>query len=335
MQRSDPRLVTLLAAALLFAPGASRADLTTGLIAHYPFDGNALDISGNGNHGSLVNAPLATTDRFGRAGHAFEFNGTNSYVHVPNSASLSSPTNRITMAAWVQLYGNSKVGSPFSPILMKSTEGGNAFMYRFHMATTYFGCAYNDWNLSRTTASNVTGQWAHVATTYDGTRIRFYLNGACVDSTLLTLTMVADSRPLTIGADFPGLFEVFWGKIDEVRIYNRTLGPGEIQALAAELLGVGDTPMTALAALRATPNPTAGPCTFAIVLPEPASVEVAILDVAGRVVRAWSPGALPAGSQPLTWDGLTDAGAIAPPGLYLAEFRTPRARAVSRVLRVR
>lgn len=335
MPRSNhARLVALAATAILFAPGAARADLTSGLIAHYPFDGSAVDVSGNGNHGSLVNAPVATSDRFGRASHAYEFNGTNSYVLVPNSASLSSPTNRITMAAWVQLYGNSKVGSPFGPILMKSVEGGNAFMYRFNMATTYFACAYNDWNLSQGTAANLTGQWAHLAITYDGAKNRYYLNGAYVDSTLLAVTMTADSRPLTIGADFPGLFEVFWGKIDEVRIYNRTLGPGEIQALAAELLDVGDGSAIALAISPATPNPTASACTFAIVLPEPADVEVAILDVAGRVVRTLSPGALPAGPQQVTWDGLTSVGTVSPPGLYLAEFRTPWARGVSRVLRV-
>jgi hypothetical protein len=335
--RSNPsRLATLLVAIVLVVPPtAAQADVTTGLMAHWPFDGNAVDISGNGNHGGFVNSPVATSDRFGRPGHALEFNGTNTYVLVPNSASLSSPTNRITMAAWVLLYGNSHVGSPFSPILMKSVEGANAFMYRFHMATTYFGCAYNDWNLSQGTAANLTNQWAHIAITYDGARNRYYLNGALIDSTVLAVTMTADTRPLTIGADFPGLFEVFWGKIDEVRIYDRTLAPGDVQTLATELLDVPRPPATAaLGVSRATPNPTAGPCTFAVVLPEPATVEVAILDVVGRVVRTLSPGTMPAGAQQVVWDGLTSDRTVAPPGLYLAEFRTPHARGVSRVLRV-
>jgi concanavalin A-like lectin/glucanase superfamily protein/flagellar hook capping protein FlgD len=337
LMRSNPRRLAplLVAVTLLAAPRTTRADLTTGLIAHYPFDGSAVDVSGNGNHGGLVNGPVATTDRFGRASHAYEFNGTNSYVLVPSSASLASPTNRITMSAWVQLYGNSKVGSPFSPILMKSVEGGNAFMYRFHMSTTYFGCAYTDWNLSQATGANLTNQWAHIAITYDGAKNRYYLNGAPKDSTTLAVTMTADSRPLTIGADFPGLFEVFWGKIDEVRIYNRTLAPAEVQALATELLDVGDAPATAaLAVAHAVPNPTMGPCTFAVTLAEPTDLEVSIVDIAGRIVRSLSPGRLPAGARQIAWDGLTNAGAVAPPGLYLAEFRAGRARIVSRVLRV-
>jgi hypothetical protein len=336
MPSNRPRLVLLLLAfGLLAAPRTTRADLTTGLIAHYPFDGSAADVSGNGNHGGLVNNPVSTTDRFGRANHAFEFNGSNTYVLVPSSSSLATPTNHMTMSAWVLLYGNSKVGSPFSPILMKSTSTSNGFMYRFHMSTTYFGCAYNDWNLSQATAASLTNQWAHIAITYDGAKNRYYLNGAFVDSTALAVVMTADTRPLTIGADYPGLFEVFWGKIDELRLYNRTLGPGEIQALATELLAVGDTPgVTALTVPRATPNPTTGACAFAVVLPEPAEVEVAILDVAGRVVRTLSPGMLTAGARQVTWDGLTNDGAVAPPGLYLAAFRAGRARAVSRVVRV-
>ena len=325
----------LVLAALVSVPGHALADLGTGLIAHWPFDGNATDVSGNNNHGSLVNAVVSTTDRFGRADHAYEFNGTNTYVQVPNSASLSSPTNKITMSCWVLLYGNSKVGSPFSPILMKSLDGGNGFMYRMNMATTYFACAYNDWNLSQGTACNVTNQWAHLAITYDGAKNRFYLNGAPKDSANLAITMTADTRPLTIGADFPGYFEVFWGKIDEVRIYNRVLEPAEVWQLATENLGVGDAPSAALAVAPAMPNPTSGACTFGVVLPEAAEVEVAILDVSGRVVRTLSPGTLPAGHRQVAWDGRDRSGAVVPAGLYFASFRTARGSAVSRVMRMR
>lgn len=324
------------AAALLLLPGRATADLGTGLVAHWPFDGNASDLSGNNNHGTLVNAPLATTDRFGRANHAYEFNGTNTYVQVPNSASLSSPTNKLTMSVWVLLYGNSKVGSPFSPILMKSLDGGNGFMYRMNMATTYIACAYNDWNLSQGTACNLTNQWTHVAITYDGSKNRYYLNGVVVDSTLLSVTMTPDSRGLTIGADFPGFFEVFWGKIDEVRLYNRVLGPAEVHQLATENLDAGDgRSASAFAVTPAMPNPTAGDCTFGVLLPEAAEVEVAIVDVTGRVVRTLAPGTLPPGRQQVAWDGRDRSGAAVPAGLYFASFRTARGTAVSRVMRMR
>jgi len=207
--------VTLaLALGLGLGAGAAMADLSTGLIAHYPFDGNVADASANGNHGSIVGALVSTTDRYGAPNTAYEFNGTNTYVHVPSSASLSSPTNQITMCAWVLLYGNSKVGSPFSPILMKSTDPGNGFMYRMLVSTSYFGAAYINWNLTQTTGVTVYNQWAHLATTYDGVKHRFYLNGAARDSVPLGITMTADfALPITLAAGGlqPGCVELRTG----------------------------------------------------------------------------------------------------------------------------
>lgn len=330
------RVLVVVVLALLVGPGFALADLSTGLIAHYPFDGAVTDASGNGNHGTIIGALVSTTDRNGSPDHAYEFNGSNTYVRVPSSPSLASPTNQITMSAWILLYGNSHVGSPFSPILMKSLEGSNAFMYRMLVSTTYFGAAYTDWNLTQTTGASVLNQWAHVATTYDGTKHRFFLNGAQVDSANLSVTMTADTRALTIGADFPGVFEVFWGKIDDVRIYDRALSRQEIAALYTGPVGVEDeTPVAVSVGPRAFPNPTRGACAFAFALKEPGNVEVAIHDVAGRLVRTLSPGMLAAGPHAVQWDGRRQSGAAAGPGLYFAEFRTPHERAVGRVLLVR
>ena len=57
--------------------------LDLGLVAWYPFDGNASDMSGNGNHGTVHGATLGT-DRYGRSGRAFSFDGTNDFVSLPD-----------------------------------------------------------------------------------------------------------------------------------------------------------------------------------------------------------------------------------------------------------
>jgi hypothetical protein len=67
------------------------AFLTTGLVAYYPFNGNANDETGNGNGGTPIGATLAT-DRFGNANRAYSFDG-NSYIQTKNSPSLSAPTS--------------------------------------------------------------------------------------------------------------------------------------------------------------------------------------------------------------------------------------------------
>ncbi|MEJ7822566.1 MAG: hypothetical protein WKF85_09610, partial [Chitinophagaceae bacterium] len=77
----------------------SQINLSKGLVAYYPFNGDANDASGNGNHGIAYNVTPAT-DNFGKPNSAFSFNGTNSYIRVPNSPSLN-PTSQISICAWV------------------------------------------------------------------------------------------------------------------------------------------------------------------------------------------------------------------------------------------
>ena len=52
----------------------AQINLDSGLVAHYPFNGNANDESGNGNDGT-VNGATLTTDRFGNANKAYSFDG--------------------------------------------------------------------------------------------------------------------------------------------------------------------------------------------------------------------------------------------------------------------
>src|SRR4051812_24571649 len=54
---------------------------TNGLIGYWPFSGNASDISGTGNHGTIFGASL-TTDRCGNANSAYLFNGTSDYIKM-------------------------------------------------------------------------------------------------------------------------------------------------------------------------------------------------------------------------------------------------------------
>lgn len=79
---------------------------TEGLVGYYPFNGNADDASGNGNHGILSgnqNLPELTTDRFGRKNKAYEFGGYYNYnwIRVPNSTSLVFD-KEFTMSFWIQ-----------------------------------------------------------------------------------------------------------------------------------------------------------------------------------------------------------------------------------------
>ena len=76
-------------------------DLEEGLVAYYPFNGNANDESGNGHHG-IVNGATLTTDRFGRSNTAYEFDGENDFIQLPANDHLALDFP-ISTSVWVSL----------------------------------------------------------------------------------------------------------------------------------------------------------------------------------------------------------------------------------------
>jgi hypothetical protein len=306
------------------------------LIAHYPFDGNASDASGNANNGSLVGGIVSTTDRFGNPNSAYEFNGLNSYVSVPNSASLSSPSTACTQAGWVMLYGVSKVGSGFNPLIMKSLETTNAFMYRMVANPTYIGAAFNNWNThmsgGQTTPLN---EWHHVATVFNSSTLKIYYDGTLVATQPMVMTITADTRALTIGADVPGVLEIFFGKIDDVRIYNRALSDADV----TQLWGGGSTDVASgtpeFFLGYSIPNPASGESRVEFLLESPASIQLDVFDVAGRRVRNLESGVRPAGQNWASWDGRMNDGHQAPSGVYFFRLQSGGRVLTSRVVRVR
>ena len=77
------------------------------------------------------------------------------------------------------------------------------------------------------------GEWVHAAVTYDGSTIRFYIDGER-DSSEVTeaLTFGTVNQSLILGCDFPGGDEYFNGVMDDVRIYDYALSRAEVGWLA-------------------------------------------------------------------------------------------------------
>jgi hypothetical protein len=79
------------------------------------------------------------------------------------------------------------------------------------------------------TAAPALNTWTHVTGTYDGTTLRFFVNGVQVSSRAQTGAIATSTNPLQIGGD--SIFgQYFLGKIDEIRVYNRALSATEIQS---------------------------------------------------------------------------------------------------------
>lgn len=331
------RVTIFMLAAWLCSAAPLRADTSTGLVGWWPFSGDAQDASGNGNHGTPLNAVL-TWDRFGTPSSAYHFNGVNARIDVPSSASLESPADSLTIAAWIRRDGWGMVGTLYNPIVTKSLSPENAFQYRLITTQSGMNLALDNWHnfysLPFTFDEDV---WYHVASTWDGDSIRHYINGGRAGAAAVTASGVSDQRTLSIGSDVPGVLEIFYGDIDDVRIYARALSDADV----AELAGVTTGLLRPVAApggfeLRpASPNPFRGSTVFAFTLPRPMALRAEVLDLAGRRVRTVSGGALfPAGAHAWTWDGRDAHGAPVPSGLYVLRLAAGASIRTTKVLRI-
>ncbi|GMV00337.1 MAG: LamG domain-containing protein [Ignavibacteriota bacterium] len=207
--------------------------ISQGLVAHYKFDGNYLDESGYNNTGNGFNTNFLT-DRFGQEGATVFFNGIDSYVSVPNSASLSSPTNSISISLWFYLEQAYDLHNCF---LTKSDQLNQSGQYTLNY------CNCTDGNLIDLNIGNTANfiyhnfnlhEWYHLVVTYEGQLIKFYENGTFIGQTTFSGNIQVNDLPLEFGRNMPGLPDYYHGRIDDARIYNRALTETEIQELYHE-----------------------------------------------------------------------------------------------------
>ncbi len=204
------------------------ADLQTGLAAFYPFNGNADDESGNGNDGIIYEA-LSTSDRKGEENSALYFNGIDSWIQVPNSPSLQSPQNEITLSSWI-LAENTTVDY----ICKIDGPSYNSYQYRtgFDVITGAFYYGMNEQDYAGTSTIPVTlNEWFFHTITYNGQEVRLYINGVLSQNFPLSGTIVSNPERLEIGRDAHGPIEWLKGKLDDLRVYNRALTPEEVYCL--------------------------------------------------------------------------------------------------------
>ena len=218
-------------------------NLTNGLVAYYPLNGNANDESGNGIDGVAYNVS-PTTDRFGHPSAAMTFNGTNSYVDFGAPASLQF-TGDFTITAWVNFTGGS-----LNPRVVSYGEAFGYELFTSDPSSTrrfYLYVGGNPLSISDNTFSG--GEWHFVAARRSGATVNIFANGTFASTNTVLATPVFTGN-LTLGRKSIDGFDNFWGgAMDEVRFYNRALSDSEVQQLYAY-------EATTCAPYRATATPT-------------------------------------------------------------------------------
>ena len=178
-----------------------------GLVSWWQGENNTLD-SRSRNNGTLVNG---TTFAAGQVGQAFQFGiGSNQQFLVPDNASLDL-TNAVTIETWVSPQQVGGAGNNSTIVFKGSIGGASGESYGLQ----FFSDGSSSLRLSNgSTIQNLfsaailpLNTFSHIVGTYDGTMVKFYVNGVLTNSAASSLgTLDNSSGPMAIGSNGIGPF---------------------------------------------------------------------------------------------------------------------------------
>ncbi len=213
----------------------AQVNLEDGLIAYYPFNGNANDESGLGANGVVTGAVL-TADRFGNPDNAYSF--IDDTISFENSLLPQGNSDR-AFSVWFKINSldfintNSSVfGTIFNYGTFTTTQRFGILIYGSSSpdkGTPYFVGQYNDFPCNGYYFDN---KWHHLIVNYTSGVVDVYIDGILNESQAKDLNTQGDT--LKIGRTIYNEInqtEFFNGDIDDIRIYDRALNEQEVWAI--------------------------------------------------------------------------------------------------------
>jgi len=220
---------------------------TPDLVAHYPFNGNANDESGNANHGT-VNGATLTTDRHGVADKAYYFDGEDDFIECitqvgpfgTDSRTISFwaktdvvPNASIQQNAVLSYGGNINTGGSRFEILLNPKCRGLAVDVSSKYFTKDFDNSDDDWHFYTVVYDNsISNALSDLKLYADGQ----LLTSVCNSNGDIDINTL-NEQVLNIGRLFyTGQPRYYRGSIDEIKIYNYALSDEEVSAEASSLI---------------------------------------------------------------------------------------------------
>jgi len=233
-------LAVLSLAMPLLAAGQGRPDLNAGLLASYPFHGDAVDEVTRIPASALGTRPFEGHD--GARNSALWFDGARAMVNL--GAQLQP--GRFTLSAWVRPESVDRPQAIISKVRnlpghyqknfeLRLNPGGKLFCYVPSGAS---------WDVVEGVRPLPAGRWTHVAATYDGARAQLYVDGVADGAPLAvryeqtTTETFVGARPEGGGRNGrkpSGPTFLFAGGLDDVRVWNRALSNDEILIAAGRM----------------------------------------------------------------------------------------------------
>lgn len=198
-----------------------------------------LPLNGNLNNQGLSEVTVtnngATVDSNGKIGSCYSFD-TGKYLTVTKPVAL---TEEISYSCWVNISSWNSI--PYDCILSLSTETGwkdsRATLCRNGSSTNL------TWNIADGSSSSSINSntylslntWYHIACTYDGAKLRIYINGVEDNSVSTSFVPNYGSANLHIGSWFGNSYNLK-GRLNDVRVYNHCLSAKEVKEISKGLL---------------------------------------------------------------------------------------------------
>lgn len=230
-----------------YTPVDTQSFLTNGLVAYYPFEGNANDESGYSNNGIVTNAVL-TQDRFGGASRAYSFGSIDCEITSPFQGVIGS--NPRTVSCWIRQSDNLQTN--WGEVINWAIGGQCASQFscgfnadvNFGADRFYFGVSIDvGCGMIVYDAGQWDGRWHHYAWVVPDvqnpklTDVKIFRDGSLLTAPLwhyrgeaYSSAVLLNSSPHDMTIPRGGALQGF-GSIDDLRVYNRALSASEIQQL--------------------------------------------------------------------------------------------------------
>jgi hypothetical protein len=232
---------------LVIHPLNPPVDLISGLILHYPFDGNLNDASGNGYNATSSGSVTFVNDRNSNPLSAVNSTSTtsiggNNFINAGNPPKIQALANGSTMSvsfwfkqtqSWFDDGNNIALINKFNQVNLSGWAIGLYMPSPAEFSSRIRWRVNGSVNLT-STASLTLNQWHHVVCTYNGAQLRIYQNGVLAGSLNHTGSIQNVAQNLTLGRYASGHFGnslTYRGDYDEVKIYDRALNGNEVLTL--------------------------------------------------------------------------------------------------------
>lgn len=301
--------------------GSKSIDLVNDLSAHYDFYNNANDASGNGHHLTVYGSPQPTTDRFGYSNSAYYFDGIDDYMNSFHSFDFVERS----ISLWVQPTGSASMSTSQQTAVVQDDYTLNYGTLQISIASGQFQLTSAGMATQHNISPIPVENWTHLVATRDAQTVKYYVNGNLVADHYAPTnggSVLNPNSNLVIGSGRTMNSQFFNGKIDDIRIYSRSLNLCEVDSLyRMPYLHLGDSESDNVK-LVCFPNPSNG--SLSVVLPEIAlaqSSNLMVINAVGQVVRSLNGIDL---NEKIEFTGI-------PSGLYLVVLKTPSSTITEKV----